>query len=1003
MAASISDGFSGTPKEQRQPTDENPDPIPVPDGAPLPRVGAAADIRLIGGADLNAADVMSTKASSANGDVIIGSGTSKTSPAVVVRTTTGNIDIAAGRDVKLLSNAAVYTTGAPVSSQSLVGYVKPSISLFVDQPSQETPFFSGGGHVSVKAKRDVVGATSGTTQATTGWISRSRDASTGQVYWGSRYDKYQQGFATFGGGDIKIAAGRDAWRVNADVASSGYVTSDGTTVNYGGGSASLTAGQDVIGGVVAATENATVQAGRSVTSRSAVADNALAASALPTQSLALFYGDGNNTVQARDDLTLESVQQIGSLPNGITVRAMYRPVGQATLDVAATAGDLTFGGTGNILPGSAAFTAASGNAALSTFVQAPALQTKLSVLAQGDIDFGNVTQIGIEGLPKSVLWASSSDSTYAALDIDKLSGAGSSPTRIVAEEGSIHYGVDTIQTHLITPLRMIAGQDLIGGGAGAGLYIQHQDANDVSLIQAGRDFNLSTGFGVFLNGPGDLVVATGRTLDLSTSTGIQARGNLDNAALPSGKVSAGITVLTGVSFAAGDITNAVNAYYPLLGGTVDPKWLYTQIKTGEAATPSTVAAAQSQAQSDLATNGILDLAIGLAGQQAYQDAVLGFVNHRVDASQTLTQALDTFKSASAHDQALVAGQLLAKVWASNVPVAVRNSQVLGLAPTRSINTQALVDFVATRTGKDNTKLSLADALDAYTRMPVEQQALLVTQTLSKDVAAAIVVAASKTGAARDLAYVPAYDALSTVFPHASSQTAQIDMGASAIKTYQNSPIDIYNLNGGLNVGQLVQGGRQTAGELGIVTAGGGDISVLARDNVAVNTSRIFTLVKGDETIWSSLGNVDAGRGAKTASSTPTPVYYFDPATSQIKVDISAAVSGSGILATGSAYIAAPKGEINAGDAGIATIGGEIFFGALRIVGGDNISGPVNGAPPPPAVNLAAVATTPTQPTAAGTSDDQSKEEGGKAKKRKRNVLLDFLGFGSGDDTDKTDK
>jgi len=111
---------------------------------------------------------------------------------------------------------------------------------------------TGGGSVSVKAGRDVVGSTAGAPQPTSAWTPRFLQTQTGQLYWGNRYDKYLQGFATFGGGYIDLVAGRDAWQVNADVSSSGYVSTSGSTVNYGGGSVRLTAGRDVIGGAVAA-------------------------------------------------------------------------------------------------------------------------------------------------------------------------------------------------------------------------------------------------------------------------------------------------------------------------------------------------------------------------------------------------------------------------------------------------------------------------------------------------------------------------------------------------------------------------------------------------------------------------------------------------------------------------------------------------------------------------------------------------------------------------------
>ena len=61
----------------------------------------------------------------------------------------------------------------------------------------------------------------------------------------------------------------------------------------------------------------------------------------------------------------------------------------------------------------------------------------------------------------------------------------------------------------------------------------------------------------------------------------------------------------------------------------------------------------------------------------------------------------------------------------------------------------------------------------------------------------------------------------------------------------------------------------------------------------VNQSRVFTLQGGDIVIWSSEGNIDAGRGAKSAISAPPPTITVS-ATGQIQVQFSDAIAGSGI-------------------------------------------------------------------------------------------------------------
>jgi len=52
-------------------------------------------------------------------------------------------------------------------------------------------------------------------------------------------------------------------------------------------------------------------------------------------------------------------------------------------------------------------------------------------------------------------------------------------------------------------------------------------------------------------------------------------------------------------------------------------------------------------------------------------------------------------------------------------------------------------------------------------------------------------------------------------------------------------------------------------ELGIVAQRAGDVRVFTEGDVLVNASRIFTLVAATSRL-STLGNIDAGRGAKSA-------------------------------------------------------------------------------------------------------------------------------------------
>ncbi|HEV2703197.1 MAG TPA: filamentous hemagglutinin family protein, partial [Steroidobacteraceae bacterium] len=161
--------------------------------------------------------------------------------------------------------------------------------------------------------------------------------------------------------------------------------------------------------------------------------------------------------------------------------------------------------------------------------------------------------------------------------------------------------------------------------------------------------------------------------------------------------------------------------------------------------------------------------------------------------------------------------------------------------------------------------------------------------------------------------------------------------------------------GDLNVGVAnAPAGGQTKlpNQLGVVTAAGGDVDIYSLSDVNVNSSRIFALGGGNIVIWSQLGSIDAGNGAKSSLSIPPPVVQYDSHGNPY-VAFSAAVAGSGIRtiqtgtgqAAGSVNLIAPVGTVNAGDAGIGAAG-DINISAASVVGAANINfgGTATGVP-----------------------------------------------------------
>jgi filamentous hemagglutinin len=140
-------------------------------------------------------------------------------------------------------------------------------------------------------------------------------------------------------------------------------------------------------------------------------------------------------------------------------------------------------------------------------------------------------------------------------------------------------------------------------------------------------------------------------------------------------------------------------------------------------------------------------------------------------------------------------------------------------------------------------------------------------------------------------------------------------------------------------------------QLGIVAQSTGNINSVSYGNFLVNQSRVFAADGGDILVWSTDGNIDAGRGAKTAISAPAPTVTFN-AQGQIQTLFPAALQGSGIqaLATtagvtpGDVDLYAPQGVVNASDAGI--VAGNLTIGATAVLGRNNItvSGVAVGVP-----------------------------------------------------------
>ncbi|WP_170867549.1 filamentous haemagglutinin family protein, partial [Xanthomonas graminis] len=184
-----------------------------------------------------------------------------------------------------------------------------------------------------------------------------------------------------------------------------------------------------------------------------------------------------------------------------------------------------------------------------------------------------------------------------------------------------------------------------------------------------------------------------------------------------------------------------------------------------------------------------------------------------------------------------------------------------------------------------------------------------------------------------------------------SVTGTLDMRGSTLQTQAGGDIRILGPGGGLQVGSVLAPpvvtdaqGNVLIGpaQQGILAVGQGDIGVFTDASVLLAQSRIFTQRGGDLMLWSSNGDINAGKGSKTSAERARARYLCDQDQYCI-LDASGQVSGAGIatlrLSTddprGNAVLVAPRGTVDAGDAGIRA-SGNLIVAAQFVANADNI-------------------------------------------------------------------
>lgn len=865
-----------------------------------PQAGPSWSYRLVAGADFDSAAPFSVIDSPDAGDFILAGaagGFGFPGEQTAVRTGTGAIEVVAAGDVELKNDTSViYTVGAPITD----GISQSARDALLYEAFFLAALSDHGGDISIRAGGDVHGVTSDQLITDWWWRVGADVASFVKVptAWGSVAPRFRQGVGALGGGDVMIEATGNVEKLSAVVPTVGVPIGpsrdDYTTVVRGGGDLSVRAGGDIRGGVYFVERGtALLSAGGDVTSGGPLAPQA---NVMNPWYTTLALGDAQIDVQARGDVAL-----------GAIVNPMILPVTYGQIDAKGL--------------GYAPYFVTYGSAA-GVHVAVVAGDAKL----HNDALYG---QFGFATLPFESegfgSGAATSERTVQVLTVlppvlDMVAFAGDI---IVGQEGArLSRLLPSPDGHL----------DLLArGNVDLGSNVLLLSDGDFSLLPTIHRPHVDlkslgdalTYFGRNVHGPAP-VHAPRSTADGSSVTPVLIVAKTGDVKMAPVDAYAGPVLAKPVRIIAGrDIVDLQLEAQNLTARDV------SVISAGRDIV-NTIA--RTSDGSIVTSNPSYGIRIGGPGNVL----VLAGRDINLKTSPGIDTIGNQVNPALAEQGAGVT--LLAGV----VPEPDYDAFIARYLVDADTHHAALTAFLAER-GDETASGDIAAQLEHFRALPRAEQSLLLTQVFFSELR-------SSGRAAADAGsgdFSAGATAIETLFPTLPEQprTGDVSLYFSRVYTLDGGDINVLVPGGTINVGLSAPpeafGISKGASQLGIVAQRTGDVNIYARDDVLVNSSRVFAADGGNILMWSALGDIDAGRGAKTAISAPAPVVTFDDQ-GRVNVEFPPALAGSGIRAfvttagrsAGDVDLFAPSGVINAGDAGIGTAG-NLTVAATQVLGADN--------------------------------------------------------------------
>jgi filamentous hemagglutinin len=1002
VKGSISDGFEGTGRAESGST-----PTAI-----LP--GDGWSLRLVAGADTGASNLLATRGDG-SGDLSIASNQ-------IVRTTSGSIELAAGGDIRLEKDseydtqAVVYVAGRLSDTHSAL-----ASSTGLDTRWAWTPqFTSHGGRLELAAGNDIVGQPS--TQLFGSWFYHTGEDDSSPTAWWTAFDAFRQGVGSFGGGNVRVTAGRDVRNLGVVSPTSAIATSTDTGTARmsveNGGDVVVDAGNDITGGMYFLGRGTGVlRAGRDIVKGDATQTaDGYAIDALPSM---LGLMDGRWTVLAGRDLLLGSVFNPTFMP-GSTVRNGGMDDGRlfftygtdSGLVARTTAGNLEWNAAalndGTIFPfvntyGDETVSGGVGSASNVLYVAAnltlQALDGKLVLAgsptllpsATGQIDLYAGGDASLQGLlmadQATSRWASVTN-TFDYIDSDAGSTDGELGRFLLAQGGnpaSQYLDLPPGGTELVGRFQGIHAGDPNAAQIHAGGSIEFGNKSLVlpkaAEITAGLDIRNLNYTGQHLGSDDVTLLKAGRNFLGLSSAGSETGGLITLIGPGSLVVDAGRQIDMGKSQGFNLSANQLNASLPAQGARL----------TMSAGTSGTLDV-DTFAQRYLSFGPGQDATLVQQRRDALVIAVREALGLEPLSGPALSAAYDdslaAFRKLTPEHQAAFAREQLARAFAATYLAG--GQPYAGVWQRAALAAHVSDDLSDPDNYRDPRFRKVFDRVRDQAMMDeLERVGMAVSGTADR--------------AKRDALFAQGFKAIDLA-ARGDSFDFQGDMNLTASKINSwGGDVKIMAPGGRINVGLPAITEKSASSDYGIV-AYGADVQAMARGDFQVASQKVFSVGNlNDVMVWSSFGNIDNGRGSNTAVAAPA-LRQVRAADGTVRYESAPVTTGSGIavlqddkdvcdkMGTCNVTLTAVYGEILALDT-LIRAGGRVSLAAQVVKGADNIvGGSVVGAPVTvSAAGMAISSPPPSDPSknkkddaVAGSTTEQS---------RKSQLTVELIGLG----------